>query len=117
MLASLLVTPDEIRALRKSLKCTMQELADALGIEARVVMEWEDGEMFPTRRHVEKMKALSTEGPSAVPRKGRRRAAESLTPMQVLADPELWRLVRKLLCHAELRKRALELAETYDEPT
>jgi hypothetical protein len=73
--------------------------------------------MFPTRRHVERMQSLATEGPGAVPRKGRRRAADAATPMQVLAEPELWRLVRKLLQHPELRKRALELAEGYEDPS
>jgi len=111
------VTPEDICALRKSLRCTMQELADALGVEPRVVMAWEDAEMFPTRGHVERMQGLLAEGPGAVPRKGRRRAADAATPMQLLADPELWRLVRKLLQHPELRKRALEIAAAYDDPT
>jgi hypothetical protein len=36
--------------------------------------------------------------------------------MGVLADPELWRVVRKLLAHAELRKRVTELAAGYSDP-
>ncbi len=110
------MSPEEIRALRKQLRCTMQELAAALGIEPSVVVAWEDAEMFPTRQYVEKMKVLAEKGPSAVPRRGRRNRAEAMTPMQALSDPELWRLLRKLLAHPELRRKATELAEAYDEP-
>ncbi len=112
------MTPEEIRALRKLLKCTMQELAAALDIDAQTVIAWEDGAMFPTKRFVERMRALGEQGPGAVPRLGRRRdaAVASATPMQALADPELWRLVRKLIAHAELRRKVAELAASYDDP-
>lgn len=93
----------------------MQELAAALEIEPRLVVAWEDGEKFPTKRHVEAMQALAEKGPTAIARKGRRRG-DAMTPMQALADPGLWSLFRKLLAHPELRRRALEIAETYDDP-
>jgi transcriptional regulator with XRE-family HTH domain len=109
------VSPDEIRALRKQLKCTMQELAAALGVAARTVIAWEDAEMFPTKQYIDKMKTLAEAGPSAIVRKGRRRA-EAGSPMQALADPELWRLLRKLIAHPQLRKKAEELSEAYDDP-
>ncbi len=94
----------------------MQELAAALGVEPRTVVAWEDAEMFPTKQYIERMRALAEAGPSAIAKKGRRRA-EPATPMQALADPELWRLVRKLIGHPELRKKAEELAAAYDDPS
>ncbi|MBM4356993.1 MAG: helix-turn-helix transcriptional regulator [Deltaproteobacteria bacterium] len=110
------MTPEEIRALRKQLRCTMQELAAALEVEPRVVVAWEDAEMFPTRQYVEKMMALAEKGPGAVPRRGRRSRTDATTPMQALADPELWRLFRKLVAHPELRRQATALADGFDEP-
>lgn len=109
------MTAEEIKALRKELRCTSRELAEALGVELSVVMAWEDEEMFPTKRHVKAMGALRDKGPGAVPRKRRGRAASG-SPMKLLADPALWGLIRKLLAHAELREQALKLAEAYPEP-
>ena len=33
-----------------------------------------------------------------------------------LADPDLWRLLRKLIAHQELRTAVAKLAEAYDDP-
>ncbi len=60
------------------------------------------------------MEELRAKGPSAVPRKRRKGAPAS--PLHALADPELWRLVRKLLAHPELRSAAQKLAESYLDP-
>jgi transcriptional regulator with XRE-family HTH domain len=109
------VTAEEIRALRRALRCTPTELAEALGVSRQLVMQWEEEERFPTKRHVGMMEALRTKGRGAVPRIRGRRDAEH-DPMKVLADPELWRLVRKLLAHPELRTRVLALAKSYDDP-
>jgi transcriptional regulator with XRE-family HTH domain len=106
---------DDIRALRKELRCTPQELAEALGITVKVVMAWEDEEQFPTRQYIEKMDALRAQGEGSVPRK-RRGAKKNQTPLQVLRDPELWRLVCKLVAHEELRAQAQKLAEAYPDP-
>lgn len=107
------VTPDEIKSLRKDLKCNTKELAATLGVTPRQVMDWEAEESFPTRRHVRQMQALREAGPNAVTRR-KRTAARS--PMEALADPELWRLVRKLLAHPNLRAEVTRLAEAYDDP-
>ncbi len=109
------MTQDDIRALRKQLKCTMQELAATLGVDARTVVAWEDAEMFPTKQFIERMRKLGERGPDAVVRKGRRRTAPP-TAMEALGDPELWRLLRKLIAHPELRKRVAEIADDYDDP-
>ena len=109
------MTAEEIKALRKELRCTSRELAEALGIELSVVMAWEDEEMFPTKRHVGLMEKLRAQGPGAVPRKRRGRAANA-SPMKLLGDPATWALIRKLLAHAELREQVQKLAEAYPEP-
>lgn len=110
------MSPDEIKALRKELRCTTRELAEALGLELSVVMAWEDEEQFPTKRSIKMMEQLRSQGPGAVPRKRRGRKKRQ-SSMQVLADPDLWTVVRKLLAHEELRKQVLELASHYEDPT
>ena len=109
------MTGDDIKALRAELSCTARELAGALGLEQDAVLAWERGERFPTKRHVGAMNELRARGPGAIPRKARK--AVTVTPMQALADPDTWRLVRKLLAHAELRAAVTELAARYEDPT
>jgi DNA-binding XRE family transcriptional regulator len=107
--------PEEIMALRKELRCTTHELAEALGVTSKTVMAWEQDEMFPTKRYIKLMNALREQGQGAVPRK-RRGSKTSQTPMQVLSDPDMWRIVRKLVAHPEFRAQVTKLAESYDEP-
>lgn len=109
------MSPDEIKALRKELGCTARELATALGIEQQTVLAWEREELFPTKHFCEAMADLRKKGPSAIPKKPRKKAAP-MTPMAALADPETWRLVRKLIAHAELRAAVEKMAEAYDDP-
>ncbi|HVY45423.1 MAG TPA: helix-turn-helix domain-containing protein [Minicystis sp.] len=107
------MTPDDIKALRAELGCTAKELAAALGLEQAEVLAWERGDLFPTKRLVTKMQELREKGPGAIPK--RRRGAPA-SPAKALADPELWRLVRKLSFHPELFAAARKLAEGYDDP-
>lgn len=109
------MSPEDIKTLRNELECTAKELATALGIEQETVLAWERGELFPTKRFVTKMEALRSAGKSSIPRKPRK-AAAATSPMAVLADPATWRLVRKLVAHAELRRDVLKLAEAYPDP-
>ncbi|UQA55042.1 helix-turn-helix domain-containing protein [Polyangium aurulentum] len=109
------MAPEEIKQLREELKCTARELATALGLEQDTVLAWEQGELFPTKKLVGKMEELRRKGPSAIPRKPKR-AAVAASPMAVLSDPETWRLVRKLIAHAELRREVTKLAESYPDP-
>jgi transcriptional regulator with XRE-family HTH domain len=108
------MSPEQVKALRTELGCTARELAAALDVEADTVTGWERGELFPTKRHVDAMQDLRARGPTAIPRK--RRKGASASPLQVLADPALWRVVRKLLAHAELRAAVEALAASYDDP-
>jgi transcriptional regulator with XRE-family HTH domain len=108
------MSPEQVKALRTELQCTARELAAALDVEPDAVSAWERGELFPTKRHVDAMQELRARGPAAIPRKRRKGAPAS--PMQLLADPALWRIVRKLLAHAELRTAVEALAASYDDP-
>jgi transcriptional regulator with XRE-family HTH domain len=107
------VTPEQIKALRQELSCTARELAGALDLEQDVVLAWEKGELFPTKRYVDLMEELRQKGPSAIPRKKR---GAPQTPLHALADPELWKLLRKLIAHPALRASVAKLADAYDDP-
>ena len=109
------MSPDDLKALRKELGCTARELATALGIEQETVLGWERGDLFPTKRFVDAMTALKAKGPAAVP-KQKRKGAVAASPMAALASPDVWKLVRKLIAHPELRKAATALAEAYPDP-
>ncbi len=105
------MTPDDLKALRKDLACTAKELAHALGIEQATVLAWEKGELFPTKPFIDKMEALRAKGPAAIPKKARGAA-----PLEVLADPALWEVVRKLVAHKKLRDEVIKLAAAYVDP-
>ena len=111
MVPHFLVTPDDIKALRKDLSCTAKELAQVLGIEQATVLAWEKGELFPTKPFVDKMNALRAKGPSAIPKK-----AKGADPMKVLADPTLWEAFRKIVAHKKLRDDVVKLAQSYADP-
>ena len=108
------MSPDDIKALRKELSCTARELAAALGTEQESVLAWERGELFPTKRYVTKMEELRRAGPGAIPRKKKEATAGS--PAKALANPDLWKLFRKLIAHPELRAAAMKLSEAYNDP-
>ena len=105
------MTPDELKALRKELQCTAKELAAALDLEQATVLAWEKGEQFPTKRYVDRMESLRAKGPSSIPRK-----AKGSSPMQALADPAVWELVRKIAAHKKLRDEVAKLAAAYADP-
>jgi transcriptional regulator with XRE-family HTH domain len=109
------VLPEEIQKLRKSLSCTAKELATALGVDPKEVAAWESGELFPTKKHVEKMLAFQEKGASAIVRapRGKPPAKRGLDR---LTDPELWALIRKLIEHPALFEDVRKLAEKYADP-
>ncbi len=108
------MTPEDIRALRQELSCTARELAAALGVDQETVLAWERAALFPTKRYVTRMQELRQSGPSAIPRQSKHKPP--VAPLQALADPDLWRLLRKLIAHPELRRAAAKLAEPYSDP-
>jgi DNA-binding XRE family transcriptional regulator len=107
------LSPDEIKALRTALACTTRELGEAIGVDQKTIIDWEAGNLFPTKKYVDRMLALKEKGPAAVPKKARGAAPP---PMRVLADPALWEVVRKLVAHKKLRDEVAKLAESYPDP-
>jgi DNA-binding transcriptional regulator YiaG len=108
------MSPEGIKALRQELGCTARELAAALGLDQETVLAWERGDLFPTKRLVGKMEELRHKGPSAIPK---RKRGQNPAPLELLASPDLWLLLRKLIAHPELRTAAMKLAESYPDPT
>ena len=105
----------------------MQELANTLGVPAGTVIAWEDEREFPTKRYLKQMAALDARGPEAVIRRRKAtvptpsptelpRTQRRDSPMAMLAEPELWRLVRKLAAHPELFRQVASLAEPFGDP-
>lgn len=107
------MSPEDIKALRTTLQCTTRELGDAIGVDQKTIISWEGGQLFPTKKYVDRMLALKEKGPSAVPKKARGAAPP---PLRVLGDPQLWEVLRKLLAHKKLRDDVIKLAATYDDP-
>lgn len=107
------MTPDDIKATRKQLACTAKELALALETDQATVLAWERGELFPTKKHCDKMAELLAKGKGAIPKVSR---AKGPGPMAAMRDPALWELFRKLLAHKKLRDEVAKLAAAYPDP-
>jgi transcriptional regulator with XRE-family HTH domain len=110
----IVMSPEEIKELRKTLSCTAKELAAALEIDQATVLSWEKGELFPTKQYVDRMKELETKGPSAIPRLAKGKA--NVSPMVAMRDPAFWELVRKIAAHKKLRDEVAKLAAGYPDP-
>lgn len=106
---------EDIQKLRKELACTARELAVALGVDPKEVSAWESGEQFPTKRNVAAMEALRAKGPTAITRQPRGKTAPKVGTAR-LADPTLWRIVRKLVEHPAFFDEALKASEKYADP-
>lgn len=97
---------------------TAKELAAALKAEPEDIWAWEAGERFPTKRFVVKMQAMKKRGSVELQKPARRQTSTAPSnPYPRLADPELWRLLRKLVGHEELFQEVKKLAERYDDPS
>jgi transcriptional regulator with XRE-family HTH domain len=102
--------PEEVKAARTSLKCTIKEFASVLELEPSTITAWERGEEFPTKKYVSQIEALVAQGPNAIPKK-----AKGVDPLEALRDPDVWALFRKLISHPKLRTEVMKLAAKYDE--
>ena len=106
------MTPDEIKALRKELGCTARELAASIGVDQATVLAWEQSTLFPTKVFADRMRELQIKGPGAIVRKSK----GSNTPAKVLAEPEVWAVLRKIVFHKPLREQVSKLAQGYPDP-
>ena len=73
-----------------------------------------EGELFPTRAHVKRMQSIQQAGPDAVVRQ--KRGKHKAPPMQRLAEPAFWGVIRKLLEHPALFDQVAKLAADYADP-
>src|SRR5215831_15288378 len=102
------VAPDEIKKLREELGCSLGDLARFVGVEPKTLLAWEAGDLFPTKRHVGRLKAARQ--PGALDRTKPKPPASGL---DVLSDPRLWAIVAKLAKHPEFFAEVEKLAERY----
>jgi transcriptional regulator with XRE-family HTH domain len=105
---------DEIKLLRETLDCSIGELANAVGVDVKTLLAWETGDLFPTKKHEDRLVELRTRGPTAIIRKPRGKAAKN--GVSLLAEPRLWAVVRKLLGHPDFFAEVEKLAERYEDP-
>jgi len=105
--------PEDVKRLRDELACSVGELAATVGVDVKTVLAWESGDLFPTKRHADRLKALERQGPSAVKKRSSKKA---VTGLDLLDDPRFWKVVRKLVVHSELFAKVEKLSEAYDEP-
>jgi DNA-binding XRE family transcriptional regulator len=108
------VTPEDIKQLRKALACSASELAKALDVDARTVVLWESGELFPTKKYVDLMEELQQAGPAAITRKPKGKV-KGVSGMDRLNDPQLWQIVKKLLAHPVFFDQVAKISEDYPD--
>lgn len=106
------MTGDEIKALRRTLDVTARKLGAALGVDQATVLAWEREELFPTKKHVDAMRAMLEKGAGAEPAQAK--PAPAL--FAALSDPAVWLLFRKILANSELRAEVEKLAARYADP-
>ena len=104
-----IMTPDEIKALRKTLSLSQRELAEALEVEVEAVRSWERGETFPTKGSFSALVALRESPP-------RRAPPRAPSVWQLLGDERFLSLVRKLLADAKFRGEVERLAQSVPDP-
>ena len=100
--------PEEIKALRAELGCSIGELAQAVGVEPRMLLAWEAGDLFPTKRHVGKLEAARKAGPGAL---RTQKAVPAPTGIDVLEDPRLWAVVKRLVTDPKFLDEVEKLAK------
>jgi DNA-binding transcriptional regulator YiaG len=110
------VTPEQIKQLRSELRCTARELATTLGVPSAEIQSWEAGDRFPTKRWIARLESLRAQGPDCVVRSSRKASPSTPSPIEQLNNPEIWRLLRKLLAHRQLFSEVARLADAYADP-
>ncbi len=126
------MTGEEIKALLEALDLTPRKLAAKLGVDTPTVQAWTREELFPTKRHVDAMRALRLQssqeqaeekgdggaGGGATTGDGARAGGgERAAPIfEALATPATWTLLRKLLAYPKLREEVERAAAKYRDP-
>ncbi len=120
------MTGQEIKALLDVLGLGTRQLGAKLGVDPKVIVAWEREEQFPTKKNVDAMRALlrehegepgtGTGDEHGHAGEGRRGAGPGARILDALADPAVWRLLRKILAHPRLRQEVEEAAAQYRDP-
>lgn len=76
-------------------------------MEQATVLAWERGDLFPTKQHVSRMEALRARGSLLRAKAATTKPAE---PLERLADPAFWNLVRRLATDPKLYAEVMALA-------
>lgn len=85
------MSPSDIAALRAALGLNPLQLADRLQVDPRLVLQWESGDRFPTKKHCQMMRKLVDVQASALPMAPPPAAPPPPT------DPPIEAMVRRLL--------------------
>lgn len=101
--------PSDVTALRGALALNPLQLAERLGVTARLVLQWESGDRFPTKRHCQMMAELVRAEAAPAPRDGVRAIALAQGPAPVK------RIVEGLLDDPEFERRLCALVTDYLE--
>ena len=107
------MTGAEIKALLANLGISTRQLAAKLDVPPPVVLAWQKEELYPTKRHVEAMRALE----NRAAQESRPILAEGAAAVPVeLSDPAFWKLIRKLIAYPTLRDEVEKTAASYRDP-
>lgn len=116
------MSPSEVTALRQTLGVNPLQLAELLGVPTRLVLQWEAGDRFPTKRHCEFMRLLLKNNPAADRLDGQNLAdpaREGTSARRVIARAEslpsidVAGVVQRLLEDAEFTRRLHALVSDY----
>lgn len=131
------MTGEEIKSLLATLGLGTRHLAAKLGVDATTVQAWTREEQFPTKRHVDAMRALQREssreregkegegkeeegkeeeGKEGEGKEGQPGGERGEGLLEALADPALWTLLRKVLAYPKLRQEVEKAAAEYRDP-
>ena len=102
--------PEEIKKVREELGCSLGDLARAVGVDVKTLIAWESGDLFPTKSHVGRLRAVHQAGPEAL-----RAPKPKPSPggLEALSDPRLWAIVTKLVRDEKFFAEVEKLAERY----
>jgi transcriptional regulator with XRE-family HTH domain len=109
------MSPEELKQLRQELGCSLGELSASVEVDVKTLLAWESGDLFPTKKHVDRLLALKQAGPSAVVRRVKR--SKPASGLDALDDPRLWAIVKKLASFPEFLSEVEKLASRYGEET